>query len=122
MLESIEIKSEVREPERLALHDKNIAGARPNVCKAHGKYEGDSAPNSNGERTITHPKNEFSKAETTKRYGNRDSQYGGNRSQRFNIHRDDKIEMTKNAKRASQVGRGLVLTKRCQKSKCAKIL
>ena len=90
MSASIETKGEVREPERLTLNDKNIVGARPNVHKAHGKYGGESAPNSNGERTMTHPKNEFSKAETTKRYGNRDSQYGGNRSRRLNIHRDDK--------------------------------
>ena len=65
MLASIEIKGELREHERLTLHDENIVGARPNVSEAHGKYGGDGAPNSNGERTSTHPKNEFSKAETT---------------------------------------------------------
>ena len=91
MLPSIEIKDEVRDPKRLTLHDENIAGARPNVCKAHGKYGGGGAPNSNGKRTMTHPKNEFSKAETMKGYGNCDSQYGGNRSQRLDIHHDDKI-------------------------------
>ena len=88
MLASIEIEGEVREPKRLSLHDENIAGVRQNVCEAHGKYGGNGAPNSNGKRTLTHPKNEFSRAETMKRYGNRDSQYGGKR--RLNIHRDDK--------------------------------
>ena len=89
MLASIKIKGEVREPGRLALHDENIAGVRPNVCKAHGKCGGGGAPTSNCERAIAHPKNEFSKAETTKRYDNCDSQYGGNRIRRLNIHRDD---------------------------------
>ena len=58
MLVSIEINGEVREPERLTLHDENIVGASPNVCEAHGKYGGDGAPNSNSKRTMTHPKNE----------------------------------------------------------------
>ena len=40
--------------------------------------------------TLTHPKDGFSKAETTKRYGNRDSQYGGNRSQRLDTHHGDR--------------------------------
>ena len=88
MLASIGINDEVREPNRLTSYDENVAGARPNVCEAHGKYGGDGAPNLNNERTMTHPKNKFSKAETTKGYGNRDSQYGGNRSRRLNVHRD----------------------------------
>ena len=91
MLASIGIKDEVREPNRLTSYDKNVAGARPNVCEAHGKYGGGGAPTLNNERTMTHPKNKFSKAETTKGYGNRDSQYGGNRSRRLDIHRDNKI-------------------------------
>ena len=40
---------------------------------------------------MTHQKNEFLKAETTKGYGNRDSQYGGDRSRRLDINHDDKI-------------------------------
>ena len=89
MLVSFELKGEVKEPKRLTLHDENVAVARPNIWKAHGRYEGDIAPNANGECTMTHPNNAFSKAKMTKRYGDRDSQYGGNRSRRLNIHRDD---------------------------------
>ena len=123
ILASTKIKGEVREPKRLTLYDENIAGARLSVCKVHGKCGGDGAPISSGERTMTHPKNGFLKVETTKRYGDRNSQYGGNRSRRLNSHCSKKIEMTKNAKSmASRAGRGLALTKSCQKSKCAKIL
>ena len=73
MLTSIKIKGEVREPKQTTLYDENIAGARPNVCKAHGRYEDNGAPISNGKYTMTHPKNAFLKAETTKRYGDRGS-------------------------------------------------
>ena len=38
---------------------------------------------------MTHPKNRFLKTEATKRYSDCDSQYGGNRIRRLNIHRDD---------------------------------
>ena len=69
----------MREPEQRTLYDENIAGARPNVCEAHGKYKGGGAPNSNGERTMTHPKIGFLKTEATKRYSDGDSQYGGNK-------------------------------------------
>ena len=51
MLASIKIKGKVREPEWLTLHHENTADARPNVCKAHGRYEGDGVPNSNSKRT-----------------------------------------------------------------------
>ena len=54
------------------------------------KNENNGAPISNGERTMTHPRNGFLKVEMTKRYGDHDNQYGGNRSRRLNIHRDDK--------------------------------
>ena len=55
---------------------------------------------------MTHPKNEFLKAETTKRYGDRDSQYGGNRSRQLNIHRDDKNQNDEGGKStAPQAGR-----------------
>ena len=54
------------------------------------KNENNGDPISNGERTVTHPNNGFSKVEMTKRYGDRDNQCGGNRSRRLNIHRDDK--------------------------------
>ena len=103
MLASIDIKGEVREPERLTLHDENIAGAHPNICEAHGKYEGDGAPISNHTATST--------ADT--------AAIGADGSTSIVTI---KIEMTKNAKKASQAGRCLALTKRCQKSKCAKIL
>ena len=87
MLASIEIKGEVREPDRLTLYNENAACARPNVCKAHGRYDGDGTQNSNNKGIMTHPKNAFSKAETTKRYGDRNSQYDGNRRRRLNTHR-----------------------------------
>ena len=51
VLASIEIKGKVRESEWLTSYHENVAGARPNVCKAHGRYEGDGVPNSNSKRT-----------------------------------------------------------------------
>ena len=48
----------------------------------------------------------------TTMYGDRCSQYDGNRSRRLNINHDDEVEMTKNAKRIiSQASGGLALTK-----------
>ena len=67
MLAGIWVKSKVRKAEQLILHNNNIASKRPDVSKAHDGYEGNDAPNLNGERTITHPKNECLRAETTKR-------------------------------------------------------
>ena len=69
ILHNADVKSEVKGPERLTSHDKNIASARPKVCKSHGKYMGKDAPNSNNNCTI----------EMTKKYGDRDSQCGGRR-------------------------------------------
>ena len=86
------------------IYDENVVGARPNVCEAHGRHEGDGAPNSNGERTMSHPKNAFLKAEKTKRYGDRGSQYGDNKSRRLNIHRDDKNRKDKKRKKHSFSG------------------
>ena len=104
MLAGIKVKREVRKAERLTSHDKNIASARPNVSKAHDGYEGNNAPSSNGERTMTHPKHGFLKTETTKRHGNRNSQYGGNRIWWINIHRDDKDRNHKERKNHSFSG------------------
>ena len=71
---------------------------------------------------MTPPKNGFSKGEATKRNGDRDNQYDGNRSRRLDIHHGDK-KIKMNAKSiASQADRDLALTERCQKFKCAKIL
>ena len=90
-IHDVNIRSEVRGPERPTSCNKNIAGARPDVCGARGKYGGGGAPNWNNDRTLAHPKSESSKAETTKGYGNRDGQYGGDRSRRLDIHHDDEI-------------------------------
>ena len=49
--------------------------------------------------TMTYPKNVFLKAETTKRYGDRDSQYGDNRSWRFKIHRGNKNQNDEEGKK-----------------------
>ena len=88
MLSGIEVKSEERKAKRLTLHNKDIASAGLDVSKAHDEYKGNDSPTSNGERTMTHPKN--GQAEMTKRHGNRNNQYGGNKSRRLNIHREDK--------------------------------
>ena len=49
-------------------------------------------------------------------YGDRNSQYGGNRSRRLDSNHDDKVEMTKNAKIIiSQADEGLALTKDVKK-------
>ena len=95
----VDVKSEVRYPKQLTSCNKNIASARPDVCEERGKCEGNGAPNTNSSHNITHPKNGFSKGETTKMYGNCESQYGGNRSRRLDSHHDDEIEMTNNAKK-----------------------
>ena len=74
----VDVKNELRDPERLNSHDKDIASARADVCEVHGECEGKDAPNSNGDRTMTHPKNGFSKGETRNGYRDRNIQYGGN--------------------------------------------
>ena len=108
----VDIKSEVRGPERPTSCNKNIASARPDVCEARGKCQGNDAPNTNSDQTIVRPKSGFSNGQTTKVYCGRNSQYDGNRSRRLNSNHDDEVEMTKNAKRIiSQASGGLALTK-----------
>ena len=95
----IGVKTEVKDPERLTSYNRNTTSTRPDVCEAYVKYEGKDAPNSNGERTMTHPKDGFLKGETTKRYGDCDSQYGDNRSWRFKIHRGNKNQNDEEGKK-----------------------
>ena len=114
---AIDVKSEVRGTGWLTLYNKNIASARPDVCEARGKCEVDSAPNTNNDCTLTHPKSIFSRGETKTMYGNRNSQYGDNRSRQLDSNHDDKVEMTKNAKIIiSQADEGLTSTKDVKKS------
>ena len=104
----VDARSKVRDSERLISYNNNIASARPDVCEARGKCEGNGAQNTNSDRTIAHPKSKFSNGQTMKVYCDRNSQYGGNRSRRLDSRHDDEIEMTKNAKRiiiTSQAGR-----------------
>ena len=93
------VKSEARDPEQLTSHNKNIASARSDVWEARGKCEGGGAPNTDNDCTLTHPRSGFSKGEMKAMCGNRNSQYGGNKSRKLDSNHDDELEMTKNAKR-----------------------
>ena len=94
----VDVKSKVRDPERLTSYNKDIASARPDVCEAHGKCKGGGAPNTNNDRTLTHPKSGFSKRETAVMYGDRNSQYGGNKSRQLDSNHDDEVKTRKTQK------------------------
>ena len=79
----VDVKRRAKRSRATHSYNTNIASAHPGVWEACGKYEGGGAPNTNNYRTLIHPKSKFSKRKTTTMYGDCNSQYDGNRSQRL---------------------------------------